>query len=198
MAAEHGDHGGIPGGEEGVWKSAAVGNEPAHGAGGTDARIGERCDEVVEPGFAGAAVRIHEDQDFEIGRELFDGDTKIVDLFAGGGGFAGNDDVGFHARRSGDAFNEIVGSIVFGGEDEKDFEILVSEFAKGNKISLEAGFDAAAWTEDGGTGSVKAGIGVQTAAHISEPLDSLPKQEEARGDLKNRQEFKEGFHVSRA
>jgi len=104
--------------------------------------------------------------------------------------------VGFHARGSGNAFNETVGSIVFGGEDKKDFEILVSEFAKGNKISLEAGFDAAAWTEDGGMGSVKAGISVQTASHVREPLDSLPKQEEARGDLKYRQKFKEGFHVN--
>src|SRR5437879_9031217 len=155
MAAEHGDHGGIPGGEEGVWKSAAVGNEPAHSAGGTDARIGERCDEVVEPGFAGAAVRIHEDQDFEIGRELFDGDTKIVDLFAGGGGFAGNDDVGFHARRSGDAVNEMVGSIDFGSADEKDFKIQMSESAKGNKTTIEAGFDAAAWQEVSGTGRVR-------------------------------------------
>ena len=41
-------------------------------------------------------------------------------------------------------------------------------------------------------------VGFQAAAHVGEPLNSLPKQVEARGDLDNRQDFKESFHASRA
>src|SRR4029077_13058774 len=102
--------------------------------------------------------------------ELFYGYAKIIDLFAGGGGIACNQDVGFHARSRGNSVKQAIGRIAFRGEDKKNFEILVSEFTKGDKVSLEAGFDAAAGTEDGGTGSVKSGISVQAASHVSEPL----------------------------
>ena len=177
-------------------KELLFGNEPAHGGGGANAGVGEGGYDVVQPGFAGAAVGVNEDEDFEIGRELFDGDAKIVDLFAGGGGLAGDNDVSFDARRGSDALDEAVSRIVFRGEDEEDFEILVSEFAKGDEVALEAGFHAAAGAENGGAGSIKTGVGMQAAAHVGEPLDTLPKQEEAGGDLKNRQNFEESFHAS--
>src|SRR6202035_751821 len=66
VSAKHGDHGGIPGGEERVGKSVGVGNEPAHGGGGADARVGERSHHVVQPGLAGAAVGVDKDQNFKI------------------------------------------------------------------------------------------------------------------------------------
>jgi len=195
VAAEHGDDRGIPGSEKSVGKCAVVGDEPAHGGGGADAGVGERSDEVVQPGFAWAAVGVGEDQDFKIGRKLFDGDAKIVDLFAGAGGFAGDDDVGFDARGCGDALDEAVRRIAFGGEDEEYFEILMSEFTERDEIALEAGLHPAARAEDRGARCVEAGVGAQAAAHVGEPLDTLPKQEETRSDLENRQKFEESFHA---
>lgn len=113
MAAEHSDDGRVPGSEKSVWKGIVGGNEPAHGGGGADARIGERGNNVMQPGFARAAVGVHKDQDFKIGRELFDGDTEIIDLFAGARGLASNDDMGLHSRGSSDAFHEAVCWIIF-------------------------------------------------------------------------------------
>jgi len=153
---------------------------------------------VVQPGFAGAAVGVNEHEDFEIGRELFNGDAEIVDLFAGAGRLAGDNDVSLDARRSGDALDEAVSRVVFRSEDEEEFEILVSEFGEGDEVALEAGLHAATGTEDGSAGSIKTGVGMQAAPHVGEPLDSLPKQEETGGDLQDRQEFKESFHASRA
>jgi len=196
VAAEHGDYGGVPGSEKGVGKGVVVGDEPAHGSGRANAGVGERSDDVVQPRFAWPAVGVGEDQNFKIGRELFDADSEIVDFFAGGCGLSRDDDIGFHARGGSDPFDEAVRGIVFGSEDEKDLEILVSEFAERNQIALEAGFHATARAEDGGAWSIKTWIGAQAAAHVGEPLNTLPKQEEARGDLENRQEFKESFHAS--
>jgi len=195
MATKHGDHGSVPSSEKGVRKSVVVGNEPAHGGGGADAGVGERSDDVVKPRFAWAAVGIGEDQDFKIGRELLDADAEIVDLFAGACGFSGNDNIGFHARRGSDTFDEAVRGIVFGSEDEKNFEILMTEFTERDEITLEAGFHATARAEDGGARSIKTRVGAQAAAHVGEPLDPLPEQEESRGDLENRQIFEESFHA---
>jgi hypothetical protein len=198
VVAEHGDYGSIPGREKGVGKSVVVGDEPTHGGGGGYAGVGEGRDDVVEPCFARAAVGINENKDFKIRRELFDADAKVVDFFAGAGGLAGDDDVGFDARGGGDAFDHAIRGIIFGSEDEKDFKILVSEFAEGDEVALETGFHATARAKDGGTGSIKARVGVQAATHVGEPLNSPPKQEKARGDLKDRQKFEESFHVTRA
>jgi len=198
MAAEHSDHGSVPGGEKGVGESVVVGNEPTHGGGGSDAGIGERSDDMVKPGSTRAAVRIYKDEHLKIGGELFNTDAEVVHFFAGCGGLSGDDDVSFHAGGRGDALDEAVRGIIFGSEDEKDLEVLMVEFAKRNEIAFEAGFHAAARAEDCGAGSVKARVGVQSAAHVGEPLDALPEQEEPRGDLENRQKFEESFHASRA
>jgi hypothetical protein len=152
----------------------------------------------MKPGLAGAAVGINEHQDFKIGRELFNADAEIVDLFTRAGGPAGDDDVSFDARGCGNALDERVCGIAFGSEDKKEFEVLVIEFAEGDEIALEAGFHATARAENSGAGSVKARVGAQAAAHVGEPLDTLPKQEEARGDLENRQKFEESLHATRA
>jgi hypothetical protein len=103
--------------------------------------------------------------------------------------------MGFHVGGGSDPFDEAVSGIVFGSEDEKDFEILRPEFAEGDEIALEAGFRAAARTEDGGAGSIKSRVGAQASAHVGKPLDTPPKQEEARRDLENRQKFEESFHA---
>jgi hypothetical protein len=152
----------------------------------------------MQPGFAGPAVGVHKDQDFEIGWELFDTNAEIVDLFAGARWLAGDDNMSFHSRGSGDALHEAVRRIIFGCEDEKNFEILVIEFAERDKIALETGFHTAARAENGGTGGKKTGIGVQAAAHVGEPLDTLPEQEEPCGDLEYCQKFEKSFHASRA
>ena len=195
VTAKHGDHGSIPGGEKGVGESIVVGNEPAHGGGGADARVGERGDNVVEPSFARATIGIGEDKNLKVGRELFDANAKIVNFFTGACGLSSNDNMGLHAGGGSDAFDEAVSRIVFGSEDEKDLEILMLEFAEGNEITLEAGFHAAARAEDGGAGRIKSGVGAQTSAHVGKPLDTLPKQEESRRDLENRQKFEESFHA---
>lgn len=86
----------------------------------------------MQPGLAGPAVGIHKDQDFEIGRELLNGNPEIVDLFAGARWLAGDDNMSFHSRGSGDALHEAVRRIIFGCEDEKNLEVLVRKFAKGD------------------------------------------------------------------
>lgn len=198
VAAKHGYNGGIPGGEKRAGKGVVVGDEPAHGGGCANAGIREGSYDVVQPGFSRATVGVNECEHFEVGRKLFDGDAKIVDLLTGSGGFAGDNDVSFDTRRSSDALDEAIRGIVFRSKNEKDFEILVIEFGERDKVALEAGLHAAAGAENGSAGSIKAGVGMQAAAHIGEPLDTLPKQEKARGDLQDRQKFKESFHASRA
>ena len=198
VAAKHGYNGGIPRGEKRVGKGVVVGDEPTHGGGCANAGIRKGSYDVVQPGFSRATVGVNEYERFEVGRKLFDSDAKIVDLLTGGGWFAGDNDVSLDPRRSSDALDEAVRGIVFRSENEKDFEILVSEFGERDKVALESGLHAAAGAENGSAGSIKAWIGMQAAAHVGEPLDTLPKQEKTRGDLQDRQKFKERFHASRA
>jgi hypothetical protein len=74
----------------------------------------------------------------------------------------------------------------------------VGEFAQGNEIAFEARFHATARADDGGMRGKKPRVGFQAAAHVGEPLNTLPEKVEARGDLNDRQDFKESFHASRA
>ncbi len=100
------------------------------------------------------------------------------------------------AGRCRDAFDGAIGGIFFGSENEKDFVILVVEFAERDQIALEARLHPAARAKDGRARGIETGIRLQTAAHVNEPLDTLPKQEEARGDLEDRQKLEEIFHAS--
>lgn len=195
VTAEHGDDGGIPGREEDGGEAVVVRDEPAHGGGGANPGIREGRDHVMEPGFARATIGIGEDQDLELGRELLDADAQVVDLFAAIRGLAGDDDIRFYAGAGGDPLDGGIGGILFRGQDEKDFVVLVIEFAEGDKVALEAGLHAAAGTQDGGARSVETRIGLQTATYVKKPLDSLPEQEDTRSDLENRQKCEESFHA---
>jgi len=66
---------------------------------------------------------------------------------------------------------------------KKDFKILMPEFAEETRLRSRPGSNAAARAEDGGAGSIKSGAVAQASAHVGKPLDTLPKQEEARRDL---------------
>jgi len=68
------------------------------------AGVGERGDNVVEPSFARATIGIGEDKNFKVGRELFDANAEIVNLFTGACGFSRNDNMGFHVGGGSDAF----------------------------------------------------------------------------------------------
>lgn len=196
MIAEHGHDGRVPSGEERGGKIHLIRNEPAHGAGGADAGVGKRRDHVVQPGFTGAAVGIDKHEDIKFGRKLLDGEAKIVDLFRAIGGRAGDEDVGFDPRTGGDALDDAVSGIGLGGEDEEDFIILMIELAEGNEIAFEAGLHAATGTDDGGARGIKAGVGLQSALDVAQPLNALPKQVETRGHLKKGKNVEQGFHVT--
>jgi hypothetical protein len=189
VAAEHGDDGGIPASEESGGQVALIRNEPTHGGGGADAGIRERSCQTLQPGFAGTAIGIGEDQNFKFFRKLLDGDTEIIDFFAAICGFAGDYDVGFDARRSYDALNDGMCGVSFGSEDKEDFVILVIEFAEGDEVAFKAGFHTAARAEDRGAGSGETGVCFEAPADIKEPLNAQPNEIEASRDLKDSQDF---------
>ena len=141
----------------------------------------------MQPGLARAAVGIGEDEDFKFRCQLFDAYAKIVDLFAAICGLAGDDHVGLHPGRSGDPFDGRISRVLFRSQDEEDFVVLMVEFTEGDEIPLEARFHAPARAEHGGARRIETRIGVQAEAHIEEPLNPLPEQEDASRDLSDGQ-----------
>jgi len=193
--AEHGDDGRVPGGEEHGGEIGGVGKEPAHGGGGGVARVAERGDHAAEPGFAVAAIGIDEDERVDINGKLSDGVDEIVDLFAAAFRSAGEEDGGFDAGLGGDAFGDGSGGIGFGGEHEKEFVILMIEFAKGDEILFEAGFGAAAGTDDGGARRIETGIDQGAAPGKGEPRYALHGKVEAEKNLNDSENFEKEFHA---
>jgi len=64
-------------------------------------------DNVVQPSFARATIGIREDKDFNVGRELFDANAEIVNLFTGACGFSSNDNMGFHVGGGSDGLTRL-------------------------------------------------------------------------------------------
>jgi len=187
LRPEHAHDTCVPGGQKRRRDIAAIGNKPSHGGCGTNSGIAERSDHVVQPGFARAPIGIHEDQDFKFRRKLLDCGAQVVDLFAATLRLAGDDYAGFYARRCSHAFHDAVSRVRFRSENEENFEVLVIELGKRDKIALQAGFHSTARAKDGGARSVETWVGGQPAAHVNKPLDALPEQVEPGGDLQNRQ-----------
>jgi len=69
------------------------------------------------------------------------------------------------------------------------------EFAEGDEIALKAGLHSPARAKHGGPRGVEARVGLQAATHVNKPLDTLPEEEEACGDLQHRQNGKESLHA---
>jgi hypothetical protein len=123
--AEHSDDGSIPGSQESGGRIAAIGDKPAHSGGGADARIGERSDEVMQPGLSGATIGIGKDEHFEFGRQLLDRYSEVVHFFAATFGLSRDNHVGFRPGLRGDALHNAVSRIGFRRQDKEDFVILI-------------------------------------------------------------------------
>src|SRR5882724_13289864 len=147
--AEHGDDGRVPGGQQQRRKIGAVWNEPAHRGGGTVADIVKRPDHAAHPGFFRAPVRIDEDNRFDVLGQLRYRVNEVVDLFTAAIRPSGEKDGCFDARLRSDAFYGWSGGIGLRGEYEKNFVILMIEFAESNEVLLEAGLGTTAGTDDG-------------------------------------------------
>src|SRR5689334_21608818 len=108
----------------------------------------KRPDHAAQPGFSRASVRIHEDKRFDVLGQLRYRVNEVVDLFTAAVRPSREEHGCFDARLRGDAFDGRSGGIGLRGEHEKNFIILMIEFAEGNEILLEARLGAAAWTDD--------------------------------------------------
>ena len=71
------------------------------------------------------------------------------------------------------------------------------ELAQRNEIALQTGFHATARAKNGGARGIEAGVGLQTTTttYIEKPLDPLPEQEKARGNLQDRQRCEQSLHL---
>ena len=61
---------------------------------------------------------------------------------------------------------------------------------------LEPGLHAAAWANDRRARRIKARIGLQAPADVSQPLNPPPKEKQAYGNLDDCQDVKERLHLS--
>src|SRR5215470_3414708 len=150
----------------------------------------------MEPGFSWLAVRVHKDQNFDVGRKLRNGIAEIVDFFPAPDRLTCKEDCGFDARLRGDAFYCAGGRIVFGSENEKELIVLMIELAESNQVAFQTMLQTAAGANDRGTRSVKAGIDHEAAFRIGQPQHALIDEIKPDQDLQGGQNFKNSFHAA--
>ena len=148
----------------------------ARGARGSDARIHQGGDKIVEPVLSGPPIGIGEHQHVKLFGQLFDCGSKIIHLLTAIHGVPRNHRVCFDPGTLRHTFNNAAGGIFLRSQDEKDLVVLSFEFRQRNQVALEPRLDTLAWAEHGHARRVESGIRVQPPAHIGKPPHALPDE----------------------
>jgi len=117
-----------------VGKLVAFGMSQRIRGGGTVADIVKRSDHAAQPGFSRASVRIDEDECFDVLGQLHHCVNKVVNFFTAAFRPSREKDGCLDARLRSDALYGWSGGIGLRGEYEKNFVILMIEFAQGNEV----------------------------------------------------------------